>query len=339
MTEPHSVAEIWRGSVLECTHRAHVVVAEHGMGAGGHGAGIRQSWGDPTAQILPRSSCKMVQALPLVASGAADTAGLSPRHLALACASHSGADIHIDLVADWLKDLGLDQDHFRCGAHMPRDKAVHDRLIRADQPPGQIHNNCSGKHTGFLTLTQHLKAGPEYIDIDHPVQASVRDAFCELTGADGDTWAVDGCSAPNFACTVEGLARAMAWFATAGTRSDGLSAAAARLTQAMMAHPELVAGEDRACTDLMRAMEGRAAIKTGAEGVFVAILPGKGLGVAVKAVDGATRAAEIAIAAVLVQLGVLNADHPATRKYMSPTITNWRGIDTGFMRPAPGFPA
>ena len=329
MIEPLPVAEIWRGPLLESLHRGHVVIAD--------ATGIRMAWGDPEALIYPRSSCKMLQALPLLSSGAADAAGLPPRHLALACASHNGADIHIDLVADWLEALGLSEDDFRCGAQMPRDEAVHDRLIRAGAAPGQIHNNCSGKHTGFLTLARHLGAGAEYVEIDHPVQTGVRDVFAELTGADGEIWAVDGCSAPNFACTVEGLARAMAWCATAGSRGDALSSAAARLTQAMMAHPEMVAGEGRACTELMRACGGQAAIKTGAEGVFVGILPGKGLGVALKVADGATRAAECAMAAVLVHLGVLPAEHPAAVKYRNPAMKNWRGIEVGYVRPAPGF--
>ena len=234
--------------------------------------------------------------------------------------------------------LGLEEDDFRCGPQVPRDEAVHRRLLCSDTQPGQIHNNCSGKHTGFLTLAKHLGAGPDYVEIGHPVQAAVQEAFAELTGADGQTWAVDGCSAPNFACTVSELARAMAWFATAGHRGDLQSSAAARLTQAMMTHPEMVAGEGRACTELMRAVQGQAAIKTGAEGVFVAILPGKGLGVALKVADGATRASECAMAAVLVHLGVLPAEHPVAVKYRSPRITNRRGIETGFMRPASGFP-
>ena len=330
MPDPHPIAEIWRADVLESLHFGHAVIADAG--------GVRAAWGDAGRMILPRSSCKMLQALPLVTSGAADAAGLSPRHLALACASHNGAAIHTNLVTEWLGQLGLAEPDFRCGSHMPRDKAEHDRLIRADEKPCQIHNNCSGKHTGFLTLTKHLGAGPEYVEVDHPVQKAVREVFCDLTGADGETWAVDGCSAPNFGCSVEGLAQAMAWMATAGQRSDSLSAAAARLVQAMMAHPEMVAGEERSCTDLMRAMEGRAAIKTGAEGVFVAILPEQGVGVAVKAADGATRAAECAIVALLVHLGVLDAGHPAAVTYGAPRITNWRGIDTGFMRAAPGFP-
>lgn len=331
MPNPHPIAEIWRGGMLESLHVGHAVVAD--------ATGIRAAWGDPDQVILPRSSCKMLQALPLLASGAADAMGLGSRHLSLACASHNGADIHIDLAADWLRDLGMTDADYRCGAQTPRDKAVHNRLIREGKQPCQIHNNCSGKHTGFLTLTRHLNAGPDYVDIDHPVQKAVAEAFCTLTGADGQTWGIDGCSAPNFACSVAGLAQAMAWMATATTRNDTLSIAGGRLTQAMMAHPELVAGEGRACTDLMRAMQGQAAIKTGAEGVFVAILPEQGLGVAVKAVDGATRAAECAITAILIHLGVLSADHPAAQTYGTPRITNWRGLDTGFMRPAPGFPA
>ncbi|MGV6804973.1 MAG: asparaginase [Ruegeria sp.] len=330
MTTPIPIAEIWRGPVLESVHAGHVVIADP--------AGPRAVWGDADAMILPRSSCKMIQALPLVASGAADAAGLSDRHLALACASHNGAAIHTDLASQWLAALGLDDAALRCGPQDPRDPEAHAALIREGTRPAQVHNNCSGKHSGFLTLSAHLKAGPEYVDITHPVQAAVRQSFCDLTGAAGDIWAIDGCSAPNFACTVGELARAMAWMATAGTRSDGQSRAAARLVDAMMTHPELVAGEDRACTDLMRALGGRGAIKTGAEGVFVAILPQAGLGVALKAVDGATRAAECAMAAVLVHLGLLPEDHPAIRRYLGAPILNRRGLNTGSVRAAAGFP-
>ncbi|HCE72841.1 MAG TPA: L-asparaginase, partial [Ruegeria sp.] len=141
-----------------------------------------------------------------------------------------------------------------------------------------------------------------------------------------------GCSAPNFATSLTGLARAMACFASARDRSDRQSQAAAQLTEAMMKHPELVAGEGRACTELMRAMNGRAAIKTGAEAVFVAILPEQRLGVALKIVDGATRASECAIAAILVGLGVLDPADPATRKRLDAPILNRRGIDCGRIR-------
>jgi L-asparaginase II len=148
---------------------------------------------------------------------------------------------------------------------------------------------------------------------------------------------IDGCSAPNFATSVAGLARAMARFASAG-ETDARGRAMVRLRQAMMAHPELVAGEGRACTELMRAMAGGAAIKTGAEAVYVAILPGRRLGIALKIVDGGTRASELAIAALLVRAGVLESGHPATRALLDAVQLNRRGIEVGVFRAAPGFP-
>ena len=234
----------------------------------------------------------MIQALPLLESGAG--AHLVGEQLALCCASHKGAAIHTDRIGAWLRDLGLSDDDFRCGPEMPRDQDARYKVIRAFQEPCQIHNNCSGKHAGFLTLTKHLKAGPDYELIDHPVQQACKAAFEEVTQETSPMYGIDGCSAPNHACTLHGLARAMAFFASAQDRSDTRSTAAAKLVAAMATFPELVAGETGACTDLMRAMNHKVAIKTGAEGVFIAIIPEKRLGVALKIVDGATRASEAA---------------------------------------------
>ncbi len=150
-------------------------------------------------------------------------------------------------------------------------------------------------------------------------------------------WGVDGCSAPNFAMSVGGLAAAMAKYATAREGHGAREGAMHRLTRAMAAHPELVAGEGRACTELMRAMGGRVALKGGAEAVYVGIVPEKGLGIALKVVDGAARGAEAAIAALLVKLGVLDPAHPAAIRRMAPTQRNWRGIETGTLRIAPSF--
>ncbi len=322
----HSVdlVEVWRGDLLECLHQGHAVVCDDT-------GQIVEAWGDPTALIYPRSSCKMVQALPLLESGAG--AHLSDEQLALACASHNGAAIHTDRVKAWLGDLGLTDDDFRCGPQMPNDKDARYGLIRAFEEPCQVHNNCSGKHAGFLTLSKHLGAGPDYELIDHPVQQACKAAFEEVTQETSPMFGIDGCSAPNHACTLHGLARAMAFFASAHDRSDARSQAAVRLTRAMGAFPELVAGETRACTELMRAMDGKVAIKTGAEGVFIAIIPEKRLGIALKIADGATRASECAIAAILVRLGVLDAAYPATVARMQPPIHNRRDIVTGQIRP------
>ncbi|MBZ4689749.1 MAG: L-asparaginase [Cereibacter sp.] len=329
MSGPVPMVELWRGGMLESSHLGHAVICN----AAGE---IVEAWGEPEQLIFPRSSCKMLQALPLLESGAG--AGLSEAQLALACASHQGAALHTGLVGRWLADLGLGEPDLRCGSHVPGDVEERDRLIRSQEQPCQIHNNCSGKHTGFLMLNRHLKGGPDYIEPDHPVQRAVRAAFEEVTGEASPGYGIDGCSAPNFATTVHGLARAMAFFAAAEEGGDARQQAAFRLTRAMAAFPELVAGEGRACTELMRAMRGKVTIKTGAEAVFVAILPEQKLGIALKIVDGGTRASEAAIAALLVRLGVLDPNHPATLKRLNAVQTNWRGFETGILKAAEGFP-
>ena len=316
----HSVplAQIWRGDFLESSHRGHAVVSTFE-------GEIVDAWGNPEHVILPRSSCKILQALPLVTSGAADAFGLTSRQLALSCASHQGAKIHSNLVLSWLKDLGKTDDDFRCGTQWPRDIVASNDLVKTDQTACRYHNNCSGKHCGFLTLSKHLGAGPDYHLVDHPVQQAVRTAFEDITGETSPGYGIDGCSAPNWACTMAGLARAMA--RCAGEESDTIGSAAARLRDAMMAHPELVAGETRACTELMRAAPG-VALKTGAEAVFIAIIPSLKLGISVKIEDGGTRASEAVIAALLIRLGVLDAAHPASLKRLGP-IHNWDGLQTG----------
>lgn len=327
MTTPVPLAEVWRGPFLESVHSGHAVICdETGQ--------IVQAWGDPNAVVLPRSSSKMLQALPLLESGAARAYGLGAEQLALACASHNGAAIHTSRVQAWLQHIGCTDDDFRCGAQDPGDLPARDALIRAGEKPCQMHNNCSGKHSGFLTLNKHLGGNPEYVAPDHPVQLACKAAFEEVTAQASPGYGIDGCSAPNFATTLHGMARAMAFFAAAqpgqGTRAD----AAAQLRDAMATYPELVAGEGRACTELMRAMGGRVALKTGAEAFFIAIIPQLKMGVALKVVDGGTRGAECAIAAILVKLGVLEANHPATLKRMNAPIRNWNGVETGMIRPA-----
>lgn len=328
---PAPMVEVHRGPISESLHSGHAVICD----ARGD---ILQSWGDPNAVILPRSSAKMIQALPLVASGAAAAQGLGTERLALACASHQGAPLHVSAVTAWLADLGLGDEDLLCGPEPSRDKDLRFEMIRDGRTPCQVHNNCSGKHAGFLTLSRHLGAGPDYVDPDHPVQRAVRDAFETVTDRESPGFGIDGCSAPNFATTMQGMARAMAWFANAHTGGDALSRAGAALTEAMIAHPAHVAGEGRACTHLMRAATEPVAIKTGAEGYFVAILPKRGQGIALKITDGATRASDCAIAALLVKLGVLDPGYPDVKRSLNPEIRNRRGLRTGEIRPAPSFP-
>lgn len=321
------LVEIRRGGRIESLHRGHAVVAD-GTGQ------IVAAWGDPEVVVYPRSSSKMIQALPLIESGAAEAFGLRTDQLALACASHIGAAYHTDRVRDWIGTLGLSDDDFRCGAHEPNDREARDGLIRAGKRPCQYHNNCSGKHAGFLTVNRHLGGGSDYVEADHPVQRAVREAFEDVTGETSPGYGIDGCSAPNFATTLAGMARAMASFATAGRRGGARAAAQARLVAAMVAHPELVAGERQACTELMRGMGGRVAVKGGAEGFYVAILPDAGLGVALKIADGAGRASEAAIAQILIRLGALDPASAAARAHVDMALRNWRGITVGDLRAA-----
>ena len=324
------MVELWRGGLLESTHLGHaVLVDETGQ--------IVQAWGDPERIIFPRSSCKMIQALPLVESGAADAFGLTPVQLALSCASHQGAALHVNAARDWLAGIGLGEPDLRCGSHEPYDKAERDRLICDHEGPCQLHNNCSGKHSGFLTVTKHLKAGPEYVEIDHPLQKAIRAATEEVTGETVAGYGIDGCSAPNFAMSVAGLARAMAAFAKAREGGSVRERAMQRLRDAMAAHPEYVAGEGRSCTELMRAMGGRVAIKTGAEAVFIAMIPEKKLGLAMKIEDGNSRASEAALVGILTRLGVLDAAQPMAEKRLPAPQTNCRGIRTGELRLSAGF--
>ena len=330
MTQAVPMTELWRGDILESVHSGHAVVSTPE-------GEIVHAWGDPNAIVMPRSSAKMIQALPMVESGAADAAGLSARHLAMACASHNASDIHNELVSSWLADLGLSEDDLLCGPQEPRDVAVRDALIRANNPVRRVHNNCSGKHAGFLTYAKFLNAGPNYVNVAHPVQQAVLAAHEDLTHETSAGCGLDGCSAPNFAFTMKGMARAMAYFAAAREGKDARESAAARLRDAMATYPEYVAGEGRACTNLMRAMDHKVAVKTGAEAYFVAILPDHKLGVSLKIIDGGTRAAENAIAAILVKLGALDAQHPEAQKYLDAPLKNWEGLQTGIMRASPAL--
>lgn len=321
-----------RAGLVERVHHGRVAVVD-GRSAG---APLIAALGDAKARMLPRSSCKILQALPLVESGAADAAGLTPRHLALAGASHQGSDAHAALAAEWLGSIGLSESDLECGPQEPGDRETRERLIRAGEAPSQLHNNCSGKHSGFLCCAKHMGAPTAgYVLPDHPVQRAVALATAEMAGEEVSGFAVDGCSAPNFALSLEGLARAAARVAAAETALTGSRRdAAIRLREAMALHPFEVAGEGRACTEIMRAAKGRLMVKTGAEGAFIAIWPERGLGLALKIDDGNTAAAECAMAGLLVALGALDAADPAVARYRGPQEVNRRGLVCGGGAPA-----
>lgn len=324
-----ALVESFRGDFVERVHRGAVAICAP-SGA------VVEAAGDIGRPILPRSSVKILQALPLVESGAADAAGLDSRRLALACASHQGSAAHAALAQGWLEGLGLSEADLMCGTQVPEDGPTRAALRAEGRAPCQLHNNCSGKHVGFLTLARRLGAPTAgYVGIDHPVQRAVAEAFAATTGAAEPLgWAVDGCSAPNFAAPLTGLAAAMARIArpAEGFGPGARAAAAARLRDAMAAHPFEVAGTGRACTALIEAAEGRAVVKTGAEGAFTAILTERGFGVALKIDDGDSGAAACAMAAILVRYGAVSPDDPRVAPILAQKLYNRRGLHVGGRR-------
>lgn len=323
------LVELTRGDIVESFHRGAVAVC-------GTDGGLRWQIGDVERPIYPRSAFKMIQALPLLETGAADAFGLTPQELALACASHSGEPVHVETVARSLARIGAAERDLACGPHLPLGEAAAHALLHDHQKPTRLHNNCSGKHAGFLCTARHCGeplAG--YADLDHPVQRRVRQAIGELcqVAPDAMPWGIDGCTAPNFALPLRRLAQGMARLANPAGLGAIREQAIRRLVEAVKAHPHLVAGTGRADVDLITEATGGTVTKTGAEGVFTAAIPSLGLGVALKIDDGAGRAAETAIAAILVALGVLDPRSRAARASIDAPIRNWRGDICGTRRP------
>ena len=301
----------------------------------------RAALGEVEAAVFPRSAVKALQALPLVESGAADRYGLGPAELALAAASHSGEPRHVETAGAMLAACGRSAADLECGTHMPSSSVAERALIRAGHPAGPLHNNCSGKHAGFICLACHLGVEPKgYVAPDHLVQRAVTAALAEMTGVrlDETNRAVDGCSIPTYAVPLDRLALAFARFITGEGLSPARAAAARRLAGAAMAEPWMVAGTGRFCTDAMALLPGRLFVKTGAEGVFCAALPELGLGVALKCDDGATRAAETMMAAVVDAFVSLTDDERKRfTPRLAPPIQSRKGAKVGEISPVDGL--
>lgn len=330
MTNPVLV-EITRGETVESRHRGAAVVVD----ADGK---VVARWGDTDRPVYPRSAIKPMQALPLVESGAADAVGLGDAEIALACASHGGESRHVALVRAWLDRLGLAESDLECGPQTPTHAPAADALVRAGRQAGALHNNCSGKHAGFLTLAAHLGAPTRrYVDAGHPTQQAWRRTLAELSGADLEAApaGIDGCSIPTLALPLPALALAAARFATGADLMPARAAACARIRRAIAADPFLIAGTGRFCTRAIEAGGGRFLVKGGAEGVSIAMLPGPGLGIALKIDDGAGRAADAAMAALLLRYGEPDAKAAAALGLLADeALTNRRGLTVGRARVA-----
>lgn len=324
------VVEVTRGGMVESRHGVRLSVVD------GRGRDVLAG-GDVEAPVFPRSAVKVFQALPLIESGAAERFGFGERELSLCCASHSGEEGHVDLAARMLAAAGLGEADLECGCHWPFDQPVALALARAGGAPTQLHNNCSGKHAGFLCTAVHLGEDPKaYVGEAHPVQRRVRAAISDLTGvAAADLpMGIDGCSIPTFAAPLSAFARGFARLTSGTDVTPERARAGQRLMAACMAEPWLMSGTKRACLRLMEAAPGRVFAKTGAEGVFCGAVPELGLGFALKADDGGTRAAEAAVAAMLARL-FAQADPALAERYAQQSrsrLRNWQGTEVGQIR-------
>jgi L-asparaginase II len=296
---------------------------------------VAASWGDPRWPAYLRSSLKMIQALPLVESGAADAFGLTPRELAVACASHAGADEHLEAVASILRRAGLGPERLLCGAHAPHDRKSRDALVRRREAPGSIHNNCSGKHAGMLATCAHRGWDLDsYRSADHPLQKEIAATLAALAGVDAPLeHAVDGCGVPTFRIPLARFGVALARFASGRGPGAAHHEAASRLFDAMRTHPEMVSGRGGVCTELSRAAKRPILAKGGAEGMYGVAWredSGTGRALVVKDASGDSRGRDFIVVEAMRQLGLLDADGLERLKaFHSAPLRNRAGTEVG----------
>lgn len=316
------VVEIHRGQSVESRHRVHAVIASTDA--------VESSWGDADRLTMPRSAIKSIQLLPMLVSGAAEAFDVSDDEVALSAASHSAEHAHTAAVHAWLDRLGIGVEGLECGPSDPISEAATQELYRGGGTPTRLHNCCSGKHAGFLTLARHLASDssfalPGYLEPSHGVQQRVRDVQAAYTGVDlaSQTPVVDGCGIPVYQFPLASLARTMARLITPDAVPE-YETGAARVRSVLPSRSFLVSGTDRTDNLITEAASEPLIIKGGAEGVSMGALPERGIGFALKCEDGAHRGVDEAVAALLHDLGAL----PEPLSVHSP-IKNRAGADVG----------
>ncbi len=331
MTANPVLVDVTRGTMIESRHRGAIAVLD----AKGR---VAEQAGNIDHPIYPRSAIKPLQTILLVESGAADRFGLTDEHLTLASASHNGEPMHVERVTAWLAKLGLSVADLECGKQMPLHGPSAEVLVKSGEAPTAAHNNCSGKHSGFLSVCVQ-KGWPTkgYTKPDHPVQLALLKLFGELadTSLEGGPRGTDGCGIPVFGYTLRQMALALARLADPSGLSTTRAEACRRIQAAIPKNPLLIAGTGRWDSAVLAAVGKDLVCKGGAEGVHAAALPSKGLGIALKIDDGAGRASQIALGKALKQHGALTEAQVATLedKLVQP-LKNWAGTHVGDVKPA-----
>ncbi len=331
--------EVLRGNTVESTHTGAIAVTD----ARGQ---LFASLGDIDRPVFPRSAVKVLQALPLITSGAADRLRLSDTELALACASHNGEPKHVQTAMSMLAKAGLDAQALACGTQWPAREPVLRAMVQRGEQASALHNNCSGKHAGFiclaceLALHEHVDSktfAQGYIEPEHPVMREVTAALSACTDTDLShvPRGTDGCSIPTFAIPLRQLALAFARIGTGDGLSPERARAAKRLRQAVAQAPFMVGGSQRFDTQVMAQLGERVFCKIGAEGVYCASFPERGLGLALKIDDGQARAAEAVMASLIAALLPCDDASMALLQTLGqPVLSNWNQRIVGSLRPS-----
>jgi len=325
------LVNIWRGNAIESHHRGAVSVIDSS------GRPVL-ALGDVQRPVFPRSAIKFLQAIAFVESGAIEHYALQDEHIAIACASHNGEPVHVELIDEWLQRIQCDHDDLECGAELPLHQATQFELMQEGRGPQRSHHNCSGKHLAILSTCRHLGENiKNYRLYNHTAQRRWFEVLESVSNARVMQlpWGYDGCGIPALALPLQRTAIAMARFGDGTSLSTERRAAAERIQAAITQYPYLVAGKERVCTAIMERLAPEVLVKVGAQGCFTACVPAQGLGIALKVDDGNERAARVVLGAVLQQLGVLDAQvAKELEDYIAPSITNSRGEVVGRAEPS-----
>lgn len=317
--------QVTRGKFVESRHQvAAVVVDEEGDAI--------ESFGPRELVVSPRSATKMLQAISFVESGAVEKFGLNNKHISFACSSHVGEPEHVSLVHEWRERVGLKIDDFVCAPHLPLHEASAHALIRKGLQPTSEHNNCSGKHIGIMSSCLVLGFPvKDYGDFNHPIQKRLRALMTELTGVNHDQspWGVDGCGIPTHAIPLKNIAVGMSNMLREGRYSGSIK----KIIAALRAEPFYLSGSQEFATMLIASTQGRVITKVGAEGVYTGFIPAEGKAFAFKALDGAGRAAEMALCHWLESRRLVKEPEiEAMKRFFRAEVKNWRGTVVGEIR-------
>lgn len=330
MLSSELIVRVWRGPITESIHRGHIAVVNHK-------GELLHALGNPEFFTYIRSAAKIIQALPVIETGAADRFGFTEQELAFLCASHNGEEMHVRTAESILAKVGLSSHQLQCGAHEPFHGSTASSMRARNLKPISLHNNCSGKHAGMLSLAVLWQTSlDDYLSIGHPVQQHMLDTISSLCMVPEDEiqLGTDGCGVPVFGLGIDKLAFAYARLGKPDQLTEARALACRKIIDAIRVHPYYLAGTDRFDTRLIQVTKGRIIGKMGAEGIFAITVPDSGIGIAIKIEDGSQRALYPAATEALRQLNLLTkSEIEALSTFHTPIVHNWQGTEVGRIRP------